>query len=98
MAYGYAVRKADDNQKNIAEAFRRLGFSVQHLHTVGKGCPDLLVGRCKVNYLIEIKDGSKSKSKRELTDDEQKFFDSWKGQVTVIETINDVIEFSKQVK
>lgn len=89
--------KADDNQPQIVQAFRRLGFSVQHLHTVGKGCPDILIGRAGLNFLIEIKDGSKCESKRKLTKDEQDFFKIWRGQVCVIESVEQAIEFSNNL-
>lgn len=98
MAYGYSVRKADDNQKAIAEAFRRLKFSYHHTHQLGKGFPDGIAGRSGLNYLIEIKDGSKVESKRKLTPDEQKFHETWLGQVVIIESVTDVINFSKVVK
>lgn len=89
--------KADDNQPQIVQAFRRLGFSVQHLHTVGKGCPDILVGRAGINYLVEIKDGSKCESKRKLTKDEEDFFKIWRGQVCKIESVEQVVEFSNNL-
>ena len=54
--------KVDKNQTEIVEAFRKLGFSVQHLHTVGGGVPDLLVGRGGINLLVEVKDGGKSQT------------------------------------
>jgi hypothetical protein len=82
--------KADDNQPEIVKAFRSLGATVQHLHMVGKGCPDILVGYRGVNLLVEIKDGSKPPSQRKLTPDEVAFFESWKGQVSIVETVNDV--------
>ncbi len=96
MAYGYSVRKADDNQVKVAEAFRRLRWSYKHTHTIGKGFPDGIAGYNGVNYLIEIKDGSKVKSQRKLTEDEQKFHDEWKGQVVIIESVDDVIRFVKE--
>ena len=48
-------RKVDANQKAIADALRRAGCSVQLLHTVGAGCPDLLVGRHGETFLLEVK-------------------------------------------
>lgn len=92
------VRKADDNQPEIVSRFRELGASVQHLHTVGKGCPDILVGYRGINSLVEIKDGSKSPSKRKLTPDEQEWHDSWRGQVVIIETEDEVIEHLQSLR
>lgn len=91
-------KRVDDNQKLITETFRRLGCSVLVLSSVGHGCPDLLVGFDRVNYLIEIKDGSKFKSAQKLTPLEVKFFDDWKGNVQVINSVDAVIAFVNQLR
>jgi len=83
--------RVDKNQKEIVEAFRRFGCSVLHLHTVGHGCPDICVGLNKKSVLVEIKDGSKTKSGKELTADEQKFHNEWKGSLFIVENLGDVI-------
>ena len=85
--------RIDSNQPDIVKSFRKLGCSVQHTHMVGDGCPDIVVGFQGKNYMIEIKDGDKSPSKRRLTDDEQKWHDEWKGSVHIIESISDVHSF-----
>lgn len=87
------IKKVDANQKAIVAAIRKMGCSVQHLHSVGKGCPDILVGANKKNFLFEIKDGKKTKSAKKLTPDEVAFHESWRGQVVVIESIEDAYEF-----
>jgi Holliday junction resolvase len=67
-------------------ALRKLGYSVQHLHTVGGGCPDIVVGHEGKNYLFEIKTrGGK------LTQDEAIFFEVWRGQVNVIYRVEDAL-------
>lgn len=71
------ISKPDTNQSEIVEALRAIGASVFLLHAVGCGCPDLLVGFRGRNYLLEIKHGRHAK----LTPAEQRFFDSWNGQV-----------------
>lgn len=63
--------KVDSNQSEIVEALRQVGAQVQPLHTVGKGCPDLLVAYRGQWYTGEIKDGAKVPSARKLTPDEQ---------------------------
>jgi len=87
--------KADDNQPQIVKAFRQLGFSVAHTHTIGKGFPDIVVGRNGINTLVEIKDGKKVKSQKQLTADEKEFHENWRGTIIIIESVEDVIEFSK---
>lgn len=76
--------KVDDNQKSVVEDLRRIGCTVQHLHAVGAGCPDILVGWRSVNVLMEIKDGSKPPSARGLTTPQEEFHATWKGQVSVV--------------
>lgn len=50
----------DANQTAIIRALRKAGVSVQPLHTVGQGCPDIIAGFRGVNYLLELKDGSRA--------------------------------------
>jgi len=68
-----------------------LGYSVQSIATVGKGCPDLLVGRRNRNWLFEVKDPAKWPSARALTKDEVEWHAFWKGQVTTIETVEQAL-------
>lgn len=81
----------DANQPEIVKALRKLGCTVLMLHQLGKGCPDILIGFRGKNLLAEIKDSSKVPSKRRLTTDEKEFHDMWRGQVAVIESIEDAI-------
>ena len=79
-------RRADATQAAIVLALRKLGCSVQHLHTVGGGCPDIVVGHDGKNYLFEIKTrGGK------LTQDESIFHEVWRGQVNVIYRVEDAL-------
>lgn len=76
--------RADANQPDIVEALRAVGASVAHIHMVGQGLPDIIVGFHGVNYLMEIKDGGKPPSKRRLTPNEQDWHDAWRGSVVVV--------------
>lgn len=80
------IARVDNNQTEIVEKLRDAGASILHLHTLGRGSPDILIGFRNVNLLVEIKmpDGK-------LTDDERKFFDGWRGQVTVVRTVEDAL-------
>lgn len=80
------AKKSDANQPEIVQALRDLGCSVQDLHAVGQGCPDILVGWYGNNYLFEIK-GKTGK----LTEAEAKFFAGWKGTVCLIRSVEDAI-------
>lgn len=83
--------KADANQSEIVKALRAAGASVQHLHSVGAGCPDLVCGYRGVNYLIEVKDGSKPPSGRALTPDQVAWHGGWRGSVSVVTSIDDAL-------
>lgn len=87
--------KIDSNHTEIVSAFRKLGCSVLPLHMVGRGCPDLAIGKCSKTVLVEIKDGSKTASRKELTKDEQKFHAEWLGSLFVVESVSDVIALVK---
>ena len=79
--------RADTNQTEIVAAYRQLGASVQHLHTIGQGCPDLCIGIAGVNVLVEIKHG-----KGDLTPDEQRWHTSWRGQVEVVDSVDKAVK------
>ena len=83
--------KVDANQSAIVDALRAVGATVQPLHTVGKGCPDLLVGWRGVNTLIEVKDGAKPPSARALTADQVEWHGGWKGRVAVANTVAEAL-------
>lgn len=84
MGRRYAA-KVDRNQAEIVEALRKAGATVTPLHTVGGGCPDLLVGYRRQNFLIEVKDWRAAKSDRELNDNQKEWHAGWKGQVAKVE-------------
>ena len=88
----YAAR-IDANQPQIVAALRKLGATVLHLHTIGKGAPDILIGYRGKNALAELKDGTKPPSARQLTDDEKRFHAEWRGQVAIIESVDEAIAF-----
>lgn len=71
--------RTDGTQAEIVSVLRRLGATVQSLASVGNGCPDLLVGYARANYLLEVKDGNLPPSKRKLTPDEARWAETWSG-------------------
>ena len=71
--------RTDANQEEIVKALRAVGATVQSLAAVGHGVPDLLVGYQGKTILMEVKDGTKSPSKRQLTEDQVKWIDAWSG-------------------
>lgn len=95
MRYG---AKIDANQPEIVAALRKAGCTVEHLHTVGKGCPDLL---CAVNdeiFLIEVKDGAKPPSKQALTPDQIIWHAKWKAQVHIVNSVDGALAVAQLYK
>jgi hypothetical protein len=84
--------RVDANQNEIVETLRRVGASVAVTSHVGGGFPDIVVGFRGVNYLFEIKDGSKPPSKRRLTEDEQGWHDGWNGEVIVVNSADEALK------
>lgn len=84
-----APKRVDANQAEIVADIRAIGAFVQHLHEVGDGCPDILVGWCRWgakgrNYLFEIKTES-----GKLNAEQVKWHARWiaaGGQIDVIRT------------
>ena len=81
----YAAR-ADANQPYIVRALREVGATVLHIHMVGRGCPDILVGYRLRNYLLEIKTETGT-----LTESEASFHDEWCGQVNVVRNADEAL-------
>jgi len=86
------AKRSDRNQAEIVAALRARGCSVQDLHTVGKGCPDIVVGYglgralVRYNWLFEIKmPGAK------LTGSEPEWHAAWRGQVAVIHSAEEAL-------
>lgn len=87
-----AARK-DGNQDQIVADLRRshIGVSVAVTHQLGAGFPDIVIGFRGVNYLIEIKDGSKPPSAQKLTPAEKEFHTGWQGQIDVANDLDEVL-------
>lgn len=84
------AKRTDSNQGEVVTAFRQLGYSVAFTHTIGRGFPDICVGKNGRTHLIEIKT-----RKGQLTPQEDEFHKSWKGSIAIIRGIDDVIAFDK---
>lgn len=87
--------KVDANQDQVVTALRAAGATVQSLASTGVGVPDLLVGFRNATYLLEIKDGKKPPSARELTPDQIEWHMNWRGgPCTVINSPEEALAFS----
>ena len=88
MSQSRAAYRVDANQPAIVRALRDIGASVQHLHMVGHGCPDILVSYHDNLFLMEIK----SDDKATLTDDERTWHADWQGTVHIVTSPEEAIE------
>lgn len=89
--------KIDANQGEIVAAIRSLGVSVQHLHTVGAGVPDLLCGVAGVNFLVEVKDGAKPPSAQKLTPDQIEWHSKWRTPVYIVNSVEQAIDLVQKI-
>jgi hypothetical protein len=83
--------RVDGNQSAIVDALRAAGCSVQSLAEVGNGCPDLLVARANVIYVIECKDPTQKPSDRRLTPLQKKWHAEWQGRAHLVETVDQAL-------
>ena len=84
--------KIDTNQPEIVAALKSVGATVQSLAPVGNGVPDLLVGFRKQTFLLEVKDGAKPPSARELTKDQIAWhMEWWGGPCQVVNSVTEAL-------
>jgi hypothetical protein len=76
--FAVANGKPDAVTEGIAEALRFSGFYVVLLGGVGKGVPDLLVGKGKRTWLLEVKTPKKRAPPR-LRESQEDFRRLWPG-------------------
>lgn len=70
--------RRDNNQAEIVRDLRTIGATVLDLSQVGFGCPDILVGFRRRNFLVEIKNPD---TYGKLSDDQNEFHDAWRGEI-----------------
>lgn len=93
-----AARK-DANHNTITHAFIALGCSVRDGSRNADGWADLAVGLGGVTHLCEIKDGSKSPSRRKRTEAQVKWSAGWRGEIVhIVESVEDVQRLVKAWK
>jgi len=90
----YYKKRVDENQKTIIHTFIALGASVLNLSSVGRGCPDLLVGFKGKSVLVEIKRDAKAT----YTEFQIKFMQEWRGgAVSRIDSVDAAIRLIKML-
>ena len=81
--------RVDANQGLVVDYFRKTGCSVAITSALGAGFPDLVVAKAGRTALVEVKDGSKPPSERQLTPAELSFEGAWHGRYAVVENLDD---------
>ena len=90
--------RVDENQGLIVKALRACGATVRII-TQGDGIPDLLVGYRGHTILMEVKDGNKPPSARQLTTAEQIFFDQWTGgKLFIVNSVEEALDVLKDCR
>ena len=89
------ANNVDNNQPEIVAAWRDVGASVLLLHSVGKGCPDTLVGFRGDDFLVEIIGTDKLKRFRKtggLSDGQVTWHRDWLGSpVHVVKNVDEAL-------
>ena len=84
----------DAGHHAVVHHLKACGWSVTDLAQVGKGCPDLLIGRRGVTYLAEIKasaEDTKDRRQRNLRESQRVWLREWRGgPVVVLRSPHDV--------
>lgn len=78
-------RRVDANHAAIVEAFRAMGWSVQSLAAIGKGCPDLLVAKHGHTLVVEVKTPT-----GKLRDEQREWIKAWNAAVFIVKDLDDV--------
>ncbi len=91
--------KIDTNQPEVVKRFESHGLKVVSTAGMADGFPDLVVSFFnKVNVLVEVKDGEKFPSERQLTPDQVIFHSKWSGWIEIVETLDDVDALAEKIK
>jgi hypothetical protein len=90
--------RVDGNHGEIIDTLRKAGCTVLDMSRLGNGAPDIALGYGGLTMMAEIKDGSKSPSKRRLTPDEQKWADMWTGGCALILSPSDALEAANTLR
>lgn len=90
--------RVDATHKEFADAYRKMGCSFLSLSALGDGAPDGIVGYGGLSLLVEFKDGAKPKSRQKLTPDQREFWDTWKGGVRLVNSLDAVVESVEVLK
>jgi hypothetical protein len=83
---GQYKNKRDANEPEIFTELRAYGLSVHPMDTPA----DALVGWLGRSYLVEVK-----QPKGKLTGPQEAFLETWKGDFTILRTVEEAAEFAR---
>ena len=83
-------KRTDSNHAEIRQAFRDRGFSWLDTFELGHGFPDGVIGKGGLTCLIEVKDGAKPPSRRQLTYEEHTLHAEFQGWIEIVYSVADV--------
>ncbi len=90
-----SLTRRDRNHAEVKHALLRAGCSVYDAAHVGGGFPDLVVGRivggAPRTFMLEVKDGALSPSRRKLNEAETAWHASWLGHVAVVTSVAEAL-------
>jgi hypothetical protein len=69
----HRAARVDRNHREIADALERCGWTTIDMSAIGRGIPDLYIAKAGRAIWVEIKDGEKVPSARQLTEAQEKF-------------------------
>jgi hypothetical protein len=96
MGRSRRAARTDSNQTSLVKQLRQCGMSVAITSSLGDGFVDIVVGFKGQNMMCEIKDPEKPPSARKLTSEEKIFHEKWRGQIAIVETLDDVLNLFKK--
>jgi hypothetical protein len=92
-----ARARTDANHAAVGHWLRDLFTAVRDCRQFGGGMSDYVVRtRAGTLFLVEVKDGSKSPSRRKLTDQQLEWKRDFGDSYRVVENFLDVVELSKR--
>jgi len=80
------AKRVDANQAEIVDALRAVGCSVTDCHEMGRGYPDLSVGRAGRTYLLEVKAPGANLNSREML-----WHLDWLGHVAIVHDVDEAL-------
>ena len=89
MALAKYGNKRDANEPEIFDTLRGHGLSVRPLDTPA----DAIVGYGLRTYLVEVKT-----AKGKLTRSQSEFLKTWRGDYTILRSVDEAIEFARSVR